>query len=63
MLLLRLKEQATDIMITINVPHYPGEYEKPAQGQQETELMTSSKVVRQKVLDTFKVKEWGLFEG
>ncbi|EDU45890.1 Mog1 domain containing protein [Pyrenophora tritici-repentis] len=63
LLLLRLKEQETDILITINVPHYPGEYEKPAMGQQETELMRSSKLVREKVLETFEVKEWGLFEG
>jgi hypothetical protein len=45
LLLLRLKEQSTDIMITINIPHYKDEYE------------------REKMLETFKVVEWGLFDG
>ncbi|RMZ70504.1 ran-interacting mog1 [Pyrenophora seminiperda CCB06] len=49
LILLRLKKQ--------------GEYEKPAEGQQETYLMTSSKLVRERVLETFDIKEWGLFDG
>jgi hypothetical protein len=63
MLLLRLKEQGTDIMITINIPHYAGEYEKAAKEGEETRLMRESKVVREKVLETFRVVEWGLFDG
>jgi len=63
LLLVRLKEQETDILITINVPHYPGEYDKPAMGQQETDLIKSAKVVGERVLDTFDIKEWGLFDG
>jgi hypothetical protein len=62
LLLLRLKEQSTDIMITINIPHYRDEYEK-AEESQETILMKDSKVVREKMLETFKVVEWGLFDG
>jgi hypothetical protein len=62
LLLLRLKEQGTDIMITINIPHYKNEYEKAEEGE-ETRLMKDSKVVREKVLETFEVKEWGLFDG
>ncbi|KAE8844885.1 hypothetical protein PTNB85_03150 [Pyrenophora teres f. teres] len=63
LLLLRLKERETDILITINVPHYPGEYNEPAEGQQETDLMRRSHMIRERLLDTFDVKEWGLFEG
>jgi hypothetical protein len=62
LLLLRLKEQSTDIMITINIPHYKDEYEKAEEGQ-ETRLMKDSKLVREKMLETFKVVEWGLFDG
>lgn len=62
LLLLRLKEQGTDIMVTINIPHYAGEYEKAEAGQ-ETKLMKDSKAVREKMLETFKVIEWGLFDG
>jgi hypothetical protein len=50
-------------MISINIPHYPDEYEKPAQEGGETQLMRDSKAVREKVLQSFEVKEWGLFEG
>jgi hypothetical protein len=62
LLLLRLKEQGTDIMITINIPHYAGKYDKAAEGE-ETRLMMESKVVKEKVLESFKVVEWGLFDG
>jgi hypothetical protein len=62
LLLLRLKEQSTDIMITVNIPHYKGEYEEAKQGE-ETRLMKDSWVVREKVLETLKVVEWGLFDG
>jgi hypothetical protein len=49
-------------MITINIPHYAGEYDKAAEGE-ETRLMMESKVVKEKVLESFKVVEWGLFDG
>ncbi|EAT80644.1 hypothetical protein HBI56_203880 [Parastagonospora nodorum] len=62
LLLLRLKEQDTDIMATINIPHYKDEYEKAEPGE-ETNLMKDSKAIREKVLGTFEVKEWGLFDG
>jgi hypothetical protein len=50
-------------MISINIPHYPGEYEKPAQEDGETVLMKESVAVRERVLGSFEVREWGLFEG
>jgi hypothetical protein len=63
LLLLRLKEQGTDIMITINSPHYPGEYEKPAEGSEQTQLMQAVGIVKEKILETLEVKDWGLFQG
>ncbi|EMD97534.1 hypothetical protein COCC4DRAFT_75047 [Bipolaris maydis ATCC 48331] len=63
LILVRLKEQATDIMITINSPHYPGEYSPAASPSSETQLMTQAKRIKEKVLDSFAIKDWGLFEG
>jgi hypothetical protein len=63
LLLLRLKEQGTDVLISINIPHYPGEYEKASSEGEQTRLMKDSAVVKDKVLETFEVKDWGLFEG
>jgi len=62
LLLLRLKEQGTDIMVTINIPHYKGEYEAAKEGE-ETRLMRESWAVRERVLGSLRVVEWGLFDG
>ncbi|CBX98377.1 predicted protein [Plenodomus lingam JN3] len=50
-------------MVTINIPHYAGEYEKPEREGAETALMRESRVVRERVLESFEIREWGLFEG
>ncbi|KAJ4309083.1 hypothetical protein N0V94_009088 [Neodidymelliopsis sp. IMI 364377] len=64
LLLLRLKEQGTDLMVQINIPHYPGEYEKPKEGEGEvTQLMKDSEKIKDRILESFEIKEWGLFEG
>jgi len=63
LLLLRLEEQGTDVLISINIPHYPGEYEKASSEGEQTPLMKDCAVVKDKVLETFEVKDWGLFEG
>ncbi|KAF1956799.1 Mog1p/PsbP-like protein [Byssothecium circinans] len=63
LLLLRLKEQGTDILITINAPHYAGEYEKPAQEGEMTQLMRDAAGVRERVLESLEVRDWGLFRG
>jgi hypothetical protein len=62
LLLLRLKEQGTDVMVTVNVPHYTGEYEA-VEGGGETELMKDGGKVRDEVLRTLRVVEWGVFDG
>jgi hypothetical protein len=63
LLLLRLKEHGTDVLVNVNIPHYSDEYEKADKEGEETRLMRDSKVVRERVLETFKVVEWGLFDG
>lgn len=62
LLLLRLKEHGTDIMVTVNIPHYEGEYEGAKEGE-DTRLMKDSWAVREKVLETLRVVDWSLFEG
>ena len=64
LMLLRLKEQGTDLMISVNIPHYTGEYEKHEDGGEGvTQLMKDSEKVKERILETFDIKEWGLFEG
>ncbi|KAF2788016.1 Mog1p/PsbP-like protein [Melanomma pulvis-pyrius CBS 109.77] len=62
LLLLRLAAQTTDILITINVPHYAGEYVKAEEGANGvTQLMREGEAVKNKVLESFEVRDWGLF--
>jgi hypothetical protein len=64
LMLLRLKEQQTDIMVTVNIPHYAGEYEKPKEGEGDvTPLMKGSEAIKNRILESFNIKDWGLFEG
>jgi len=60
--LLRLQDKGTDILITVNVPHYPGEYEKAGPGE-KTQLMKDGDEIAKKIVETFEVKDWGLFDG
>ncbi|KXS95910.1 hypothetical protein AC578_2629 [Pseudocercospora eumusae] len=64
LILVRLEEQKTDIVIAINVPHLPGSYVKedvdPAAGKYGN-LLEAGKVVKEKVLESFEIKDWGLF--
>ncbi|KAF2500107.1 Mog1p/PsbP-like protein [Lophium mytilinum] len=62
--LVRLVEQKTDIVIAINVPHAAGEY---AIGSVDLEngkagvMLETAAMVREKVLASLEVKDWGLF--
>ncbi|KAF2743702.1 Mog1p/PsbP-like protein [Sporormia fimetaria CBS 119925] len=62
LLLVRLPGHGTDILVTVNVPHYPGEYEKAAQNE-PTELMKDGAAIAKQILDSFEVKNWGLFSA
>ncbi|KAF2201319.1 Mog1p/PsbP-like protein [Delitschia confertaspora ATCC 74209] len=72
LILLRLTEQTTDIVITVNVPHYPGEYVKDeleggvGNGGQagsfgKTQLMKDAEEVVERILRSFEVRDFGLF--
>ncbi|KAG9511568.1 Mog1p/PsbP-like protein, partial [Aureobasidium melanogenum] len=62
--LIRLERQQTDLVICINVPHVDGEYNKddvnPSAGKQGPmlDVATSS---RDRILQTFEIKDWDLF--
>jgi hypothetical protein len=62
--LIRLEGQKTDILVTVNVPHVAGEYEA---GSVDLEHGRKGKLIeragewRERVLETFEVREWGLF--
>lgn len=49
--------------MTVNVPHYHGEYEPAVTQEEKTELMKEGDRVAQRILETFEVKDWGLFHG
>lgn len=61
---MRLEKQATDIVISINVPHAPGEYDKnevdPATGKNGN-LMAAAVRYRERIMQTFEIKDWDLF--
>ena len=62
LLLVRLAAQSTDLLITVNVPHYPGEYVKAEAGSDGvTQLMRDGQTTREKVRESFEVKDFGLF--
>ncbi|KAI7155191.1 hypothetical protein KC352_g27692, partial [Hortaea werneckii] len=62
--MVRLVEQQTDLLIAINVPHVKGEYEESEvdfAGGKYGKLMQQAMEYRERVLETFEVKDWGLF--
>ncbi len=64
LLLVRLAEQKTDILVSVNVPHVAGEYEA---GEVDLEkgrlgrLLEKGVEVREKVMESLEVRDWGLF--
>ena len=64
--MLRLPEQKSDILITVNVPHVVGErgYDPEgldiAAGKNGT-LIDAAIGIRDELLKTFKILDWGLF--
>ncbi|KAF2084527.1 Mog1p/PsbP-like protein [Saccharata proteae CBS 121410] len=64
LLLLRLEAQKTDIVVTINVPHAPGEYaatEVDFEKKQFGALTERARAALERVRESFEVREWGLF--
>jgi len=62
--LIRLEKESTDILITINVPHIKGEYTEEdvnlAIGLQG-KLIGDAVEYAAKIWETFKIKDWALF--
>jgi len=64
LLLVRLVQRETDVVITVNVPHTPGEYQKQdidLSALKLGPLLEAGQNIRQKVMETFEVKDWSLF--
>ncbi|PKS10861.1 hypothetical protein jhhlp_002618 [Lomentospora prolificans] len=62
--LVRLEKESTDIAITINVPHIKGEYvedEVDLELGKQGVLIGAAVEYAARIWDTFKVKDWGLF--
>lgn len=62
--MIRLKDQKTDILVTVNVPHVKGSYEAGSVDLEHGKmgkLLEKAVEWRQKVLGSFEVREWGLF--
>lgn len=64
LILIRLAEQKTDIVVSVNVPHIPGEYKKEdvdLESQKMGPHLEAGLKFRQRILESFEVKDWGLF--
>ncbi|KAI1808676.1 Mog1p/PsbP-like protein [Daldinia bambusicola] len=62
--LVRLEREKTDLLITINVPHIRGEYDEDdvdLQLGKQGRLIGDAVDYAAKIWETFKVKDWGLF--
>ena len=62
--LIRLVAQKTDILVTINVPHVIGQYENGSVDLEHGKmgpLLEQAAKWRERVLESFEVKDWGLF--
>lgn len=62
--MIRLEQQETDVLITLNVPHTPGEYnvgEVDLQSRQWGPLVTAAVSWRDEIIRTMAVQDWGLF--
>ncbi|KAF4622676.1 hypothetical protein G7Y89_g14353 [Cudoniella acicularis] len=62
--LIRLEREKTDILVTINVPHIKGEYteeEVDMQMGKQGKLIENAVEDAAKIWETFKIKDWGLF--
>ena len=64
--LVRLEAQTTDIVVTVNVPHYTGRYdpsEIDLEEGQPGKLIKEGMAIRDMILQSLEIGDWGLFEG
>jgi hypothetical protein len=62
--LVRLEKQKTDLLIVVNVPHIPNEYDKDGidlENGKVGKLIEDGMKLRDRILETFEVKDYGLF--
>ncbi|KAI0803453.1 Mog1p/PsbP-like protein [Xylaria sp. FL0064] len=63
--LVRLEQEHTDILITINVPHIRGEYDEEdvdLQLGKQGKLIGDAVDYASRIWESFRVKDWGLFK-
>lgn len=66
MSLVRLEKENTDILVTVNVPHIKGEYEEgevDLEGGKQGRLIEEAVEHMARVWESFKIKDWGLFDA
>ncbi|KAK5114278.1 hypothetical protein LTR62_002529 [Meristemomyces frigidus] len=64
LVVVRLEQQKTDLVVTINVPHVPGSYDPGSvdrEGGKRGPLLERAWVMRTKVLESLEVRDWNLF--
>lgn len=64
LVLIRLEKQKTDLIVFVNVPHVKGEYdpgEVDLGAQKLSPLLVEAQTIKQKVLESIEIKDWGLF--
>jgi hypothetical protein len=62
--LLRLEKEATDVLVTINVPHIKGEYDEDEVDLElgkQGELIGDAVEYAAKIWESFKIRDWKLF--
>ncbi|KAK4549074.1 hypothetical protein LTR36_007530 [Oleoguttula mirabilis] len=62
--MIRLVEQKTDLIIAINVPHVAGTYDEAEvdlAGGKYGKLIEAAMGLREKVVETLEIRDWGLF--
>lgn len=62
--LIRLEKQKTDLLLVVNVPHVPKEYDQDGidlENGKFGKLIEDGVKIRDRLLETFEVKDYGLF--
>lgn len=64
--LVRLEKENADVLITVNVPHIKGEYvegDVDLEGGRQGKLIEGAVDIASKIWETFKIKDWTLFDA
>jgi hypothetical protein len=64
LVLVRLVDKKTDLVVTINVPHVPGEYAKEQSDLEAGKpgpLLEAAMLYQREILESFEIKDWSLF--